>query len=284
MTRANGILAATIVALGATASGACSDRPQLPPEGQILLYVTTDAVLPSPPDDPAAVFGNFDRLSIEIFPPGKTEPCIGCAREFRVDSKLVDEGRASVGYVPEPNVPGTRARIRLYRTRGAEVIAPRVTSTIETVVAFPVVSAEGIVEITVVLDTAKVGAPVGTLDAPGAPRLGKPPRGIVGTWEAQRRRPCAGDAKPGEVCVPGGAYWFGEPRERIAFPNQKHALERLTAVSPFFMDASEVTVGKFQESGLADKSGPGQRLVDKECTYDEGPGAQLDLPVNCIAR
>src|SRR5205085_12010420 len=57
-----------LVGLAVACAGACSDRPQLPPIGQVILYVTTDTLLPGPPGDATAPPGLFDRLSIEIFP------------------------------------------------------------------------------------------------------------------------------------------------------------------------------------------------------------------------
>ena len=275
-----------VLALFAALGDACAlaDRPTLPPEGQIVLYVTTDAVLPAPPSEPNSAPGLFDRLSIEIFPPGETAPCAGCVRQFSIDSRAVDEGRVSMGYLPRPGVSGSRARVRLFRTRGAEIVGARATSTLETVIALPVVGADGITEVTAVLETASLGAPVGTLDAPSPPRPGKPAPGLVGTWEAARRSACTGPTHSGEVCVGGGAFWLGEPVVALPFPDQKHGLEHLVAVSPFYLDTAEVTVKSFREAGLADGIGPGRVRIDAECNYSELEGTRESYPVNCISR
>ena len=115
-------LLALLVAIAAPSACGLADRPELPPEGQVVLYVTTDAVLPAPPSETNGTAGLFDRLSIEIFPPGESTPCAGCARQFSIDSRSVDEGRTSMGYVPRPGTSGTRARVRIYRTLGAEIV------------------------------------------------------------------------------------------------------------------------------------------------------------------
>ena len=57
------------------------------PTGQVLLYVTTDAPM-GPPD------GLFDRLIVEVIPPGEGAPCEGCTRSFAVDDARMAEGRA----------------------------------------------------------------------------------------------------------------------------------------------------------------------------------------------
>src|SRR5262245_48475025 len=94
---------------------ACVDR-DLPPNGQILITVTTDAPLPPPagevlgPDDPLPL---FDRLRIEVFRPGETMPCAECVNEFDVDRDLVRAGRASFGVTPPVGVSGYVARVRL---------------------------------------------------------------------------------------------------------------------------------------------------------------------------
>lgn len=265
-------------------AAACDGRT-LPPTGQVVLYVTTDAVLPPPPGTLAtsAPVPMFDRAVIEIFPPGATTPCVDCAREVSLDTALVDEGRASMGYVPAPRTTGHRARVRLYRTAGAEIVAPRASSTLESVVLLPPVSDEGIVEVTVRLDTDSLGAPRGTLDAPIDPLPGKPPKGLVGSWHSDLRRPCTG-AGEGQVCFPGGAYWVGRPAVAYPSPDQKRAIERLAVVSPFVLDAHEATVKELRDSGVWDESGPGRKAADPSCTFADFPGPQDDLVVDCLSK
>ena len=63
--------------VGALLSSALGCTEDLPPEGQLLLTVVTDAPLPPPTgfgDGPPAL---FDRLRFDIVPPGRSEPCDG---------------------------------------------------------------------------------------------------------------------------------------------------------------------------------------------------------------
>ena len=76
---------------------------KLPPEGQIVLAVDTDAVVPAAPGatpEPAYPGPVFDRLSVDFFAPGEDSPCPDCAREFPVDDRMFAERRVSVGFVP----------------------------------------------------------------------------------------------------------------------------------------------------------------------------------------
>ena len=65
-----------LAALFVLAASGCS--AELPPLGQTLLYIDTDAPLPPAPgeslgeDDPPAL---FDRVRLDVYPPGATEPC-----------------------------------------------------------------------------------------------------------------------------------------------------------------------------------------------------------------
>ncbi|PKN45680.1 MAG: hypothetical protein CVU63_08560 [Deltaproteobacteria bacterium HGW-Deltaproteobacteria-20] len=104
----------------------------LPPEGQVVLHVATDAPLPLalgqvPPDSHVAL---FDRLSFEVFPPGSSEPCDACFRAFEVDEAMFRASRASVGIVSA--AAGVRVRVRLFRGN-LDAPSPRDTSTIESV-------------------------------------------------------------------------------------------------------------------------------------------------------
>lgn len=273
------------------ACGGLTDREVLPPEGQLLVYVDTDAWLPkgpgeatSPDDRPAL----FQRLRVELFPPGQSETCTGCSRDFGIDRGVVKRGQASIGFLPRVGVSGYRARVRLYRVGGAgeTLVDARPPSTIESVVALPSTATEGIREVTVVLRTDTVGQPQGTLDAPIAAQEGRPTKSIVGTWREDIRRDCSRPAGDGEVCVRGGALWMGDPSFYDPLP------ERLVALSPFFIDLTEVTVGAFRKSKLAtldiDAAKADPYLYSSQtnlyCRYTNTPGQFEDAAVNCVSK
>lgn len=255
----------------------------LPPRGEVVLYVATDAPLPVPVDDPTYVIpapALFDRLRIEVFPPGATTPCVGCTRELAIDARIVAQGKASVGLLPKPEVSGYRARVRLFRSLGRE---PRPASTIEQVVTLPIVHADGIVEATVLLKTDDVARPKGTLDAPIDPTPGPAPMNLPGTWPGAIRKACDG-AVEGAICVPGGAFWMGNPNVDYVGPEADGALERLVTLSPFFLDEHEVTVADmraFKPVALDDPHRPGPGGWET-CTYTDAAGPNEKLPINCV--
>jgi formylglycine-generating enzyme required for sulfatase activity len=149
------------------------------------------------------------------------------------------------------------------------------------VVALPVVGADGIVEATVFLATDTVGQPTGTLDAPAATTPGPPESSQVGTWLGAQRVPCAGTQQPGEVCVPGGGFWMGDPH----LSSTDETVPRLVVVSSFYLDEHEVTAGEFRAAGLtpvAEWSGSskGSTLLDW-CTFAPTSGERDNLPMTC---
>ncbi len=283
-----------IVAASATAGLSCGvfDHDPLPPEGQVVLGITTDAWLPRGAGEayePVPKNALFERLRIELFAPGETTPCTECFRDFGIDHRTINEGRASIGFVPRPGVSGYRARVRLYHSGASESAAePRESSSIVTVVSLPAVGADGIVEVHVTLRTDDLSKPRGTLEAPVEPESGPAPLGLAGTWHNDVVRDCAEPARPGEACVPGGAFWSGDPGFAVPF-------ERLVAVSPFYIDKHEATCGEVRASGLAFldvmalKADPYLYSADPAkqihyCTYTQNPTDKEDLPVNCVTR
>jgi formylglycine-generating enzyme len=268
--------------------GGCGAPDPLPPRGQVLLYVDTDTVVPAdpagPPPDELAPEPLFDRVAIEVFGPGGTEPCAGdCRREFMLDAGQLARLEVSLGVIPEAESGGYRARIRIYRASAVGAAGPRPSGTLETTVALPPIGEDGLVEAHVVLRTDDVGAPVGSLDAPIAVTPGAPESSLVGSWPGAKREDCRGTAEPGEVCVPGGAYWMGET-ELVGgtFDGDR---ERLVVLSPFYLDATEVTVAAGRDSGVGatEWSGLLAGHDDRDwCTFTATPGPRDALPLNCV--
>ncbi len=275
---------------GALLLTSCGNR-QTAPEGQLLLYLNTDAPLPAAPGgtlgtgDPVAL---FDRVRIDVIRPGESTPCEGCTHEFDLDRELVGQGRASAGITTPVGAGGYVARVRLFRASFVELGEPRPDATLETVVALPAVEPEGVHAITVMLHTDDVAHPVGTIAAPVSPLEGPATPGVAGTWPSARRVPCAGAAQPGEVCVPGGAYWMGDPVMRLTRIPGDPIVLRIAVVSPFYLDAAEVTVAAFRGSGLATKSDPLVGTNDgaqtaARCTFSVDIANHEGFPLTCIS-
>jgi formylglycine-generating enzyme len=263
--------------------GAFGDRV-LPPEGQVLLTVDTDAVVPlaaGEPGDETLPGPIFDRLSIAMFAPGEQTPCAGCSREFGIDRRAFVERRVSVGLLPRPGVSGYRARLVLYRAFRSPLAGPRPASSIVYVVALPVTSAEGIASAHVLMRTEDLATPRGTLEAPLAVESGDPPASVVDTWAREQRTGCVEAPRDGEVCVPGGAFWMGDLAASVP-------AEQLVALSPFYLDATEVTVARMRASPLTPaalrETDVKEHAQNPYCTFTEKAGAGEDLPLTCVRR
>ncbi|MDB4937029.1 MAG: serine/threonine kinase [Labilithrix sp.] len=266
------------LALAATAPGCAREAPA---EGQLLVFVTTDA--PVGPNGPAPL---FDRMRVELFLPGQHDPCAGCAREFALDDDRMTRGEASFGFFPRPRTPGHRARVRIFRSGGTTSGEPRRASTLESVVILPEVAEEGVVEITVTLHLADLARPRGSLDAPVDAEPGRPAPGIVGSFAGARRVPCASEPHDDEACIPGGTFWMGDPKLDVLDAREADGTsERLVVLSPFFLDRTEVSVAAMRAARVA-------RVVDDpveanaarpECLYTADPGKDDARPVNCLS-
>jgi formylglycine-generating enzyme required for sulfatase activity len=282
--RARTLFFVSTLAAAAAFAPACASR-SLPPTGQVILFVDTDTVVPlDPTEAPDETIPGplFDRLRIELYAPGDSTPCQDCTREFSVDRKMFLDRKVSTGLVPKPGVSGYRARVLLYRGFGEQSTGPRPTSTLESVVSLPVIQAEGLVNANVFLATDNLTKPQGTLDAPVAAVTGDPPLSKVDSWQRDRRKTCAGaPASDHEVCIPGGAYWIGDLTASIP-------AEQIVAISPFFLDTTEVTVAAARTSPLLQAAlGAGDIkyvTADPNCTFSTQPSTRETTPLTCVRR
>ena len=273
---------------------------ELGPRGQVLLYLDTDAPVPPGPGavpDPSRGPALFDTVLVEVFEPGDDQPCAGCSRMFAIHEPLLRQRRASLGLPQKAGVAGYRVRVRLFSSSATLTGAvaeyaldgspPQ--SVIEVTAELPVVAEEGIVERSLLLPVDAVGLPVGSLDSPVQTTAGAVGESLVGTWPGAARVPCAGQPAAGQVCIPGGAYWMGNPFASGAGVGVAATNRRLVVLSPFFMDATEVTVGRFRTTagstpGFGYYSGDdkGDTATDY-CTYTAQPQGNEDKPMACLS-
>ena len=157
-------------------------------------------------------------------------------------------------------------------------------STIDYSVAVPPIAEGTVADATVALATGDVGVPVGA-DTPLALVPGKPGPSHVGTWPGAERVDCAAPPPDGEVCVPGGAYWMGDP-SATGWTSVLTGAQRLVVLSPFTIDSTEVTIATLRAAGLAaDASWSGSMGTASldYCTFSTTQGGPTDgLPVTCI--
>lgn len=265
--RVSAVAVAVAIALGL----GCGD---LPPEGQIVLAIDTDAIVPRAPGEPVDPLGQaplFDRLRIEVYPDGAAEPCTECTREFGVDRKSFLEHHVSFGIVAPPGRTSI-VRLRLFRSVGSEVVEPRPRSTLDAWLRMPAVKADVVNGVSYTLLTETVGAPQGSLAAPMDASTAPLGASKVDSFAKAQRLPCPTTVADGEACVPGGAAFLGGVEGNP---------ERLVAVSPFAIDRTEVTGGALRASGLFVKSDPFGPSSNTLCNFAPENDA---LPVVCITR
>ncbi len=248
-----------------------SEVDTLPPLGQILLFVDTAAPLPAAPGDapdPSRPPALFDRLRVEVGRAGRfgLEPAL-TEREFVVHRGLFAGGPPSIGVAPPPGETGYAARLRLYRSADEvdEVAAP--ASSIDETMTLPAVGAEGITRLLVTLevdDTGRAGVAAKPVRVDEAPVTS-----AVGSWPSAERRPCPEPPGADEACVPGGAFWMGDPQLLHDPDVQDAEREHLVVVSPFFIDTHETTVGELRAK-LAELESAAVPLPPRWSGSDEG--------------
>lgn len=275
---------AALFALGASSAvsiGAC-DR-ELPPTGQVIVYVDTDAIVrePAAVDDPALLSPIVDRARFEVLRGGSPLP--NSTRDLAVDASLFRERRVSFGVVPPPGATDVSVRIRLFRGDRVLTSEPEAGVTLDATVVLPPVAEEGIIDLGVVLLTDDIGIrKEGVVPARGVPSSSR-----VGTWRGGRRVDCSEGARPGEACVPGAAFFMGSPQLRGRNPIVDISQERLVWVSPFFLDTTEVSVEAFRRQwpSLQGKvAEPTLRTADSYCTWTATPEGEGERrPLNCVS-
>jgi formylglycine-generating enzyme len=222
-------------------------------------------------------------MRIEVFLPGQSQACDGCTRDFDIDRTLVDTGQASIGIVPAVGVDGYTARVRMFRGAVTEDGEPDPDSTLDTTVALPAIGGEGITDVTIVLSTDDVAQPQGQ-DTPVTPDPGPPRPGLVGTWPGAQVVACNGIPAANEACIPGGAYWMGNPlvQGQPYYGGDDTRAQRLVTVSPFFTRTTEVTVAEFRAAKLPALPDVNS-AANPMCTYTTTASAKYEpLPVTCI--
>ena len=279
--RARLALAGMTIALAASSSSACVRA--LPPTGQIVLYVDTDAIVRAAPGVPVALTSlspMIDRARFAVLQGGKPLP--NSTRDVPIDAQMLQERRLSFGVVLPPHETDVTVRVRLFRADRVFGAEPDPGVTLESVVALPPVEEEGLTELSIVLHANDFGVPIGPVPpSPGA--LGS---SLVGTVRGGKRVPCTGDAERGAACVPGATFFFGNPQFRGRAPTNDIYAERLVFVSPFFLDVTEVTVGAFRAAWPMLRGKVAEPVVqgpgDAEyCTWSAQPVSEVRA-LNCV--
>jgi formylglycine-generating enzyme required for sulfatase activity len=118
--------------------------------------------------------------------------------------------------------------------------------------------------------------------------------GTLAPWVGDAKVPCTVDARPDEVCVPGGAFILGDllALEDLDLRSQP---ERMRVVEPFLMDRFEMSVGRFREAlGRGFVPAGGMPLANERtaldenaprgmCTFSTDDVGRERHPLNCVS-
>lgn len=260
----------------------CEDRV-LPPRGQLVVHLDTDAPLalePGAARDGATPLPLFDRARVDILRADGSAGCAECVRDFAIDRAMLEQRRISFGITADVQQP-LSMRVRLFRGTRERGGVPQPDATIDRVFALPAIGTEGIVAATAFLSLADVGK--GPNEEPLALATGAP--GAVRVHPAVVRRACASASEPGEVCIRALAYWMSDPRITPPSASDRAYPERVVALSPFWIDDREVTVASMRASGVVKNGDPTRRSPESSsCTYTDEASNAEDLPVTCASH
>ncbi len=267
--------------------GSACDPDEAPARAQWVVVIGTDASVPQ--------FG--DRLLVEILDSSGEAACDGCRRQLTAAS--ASAWPLSFGIVPKENGDSLWIRATLYRTdhTGNDGL-PQGLTHIEALGQLP--QTDSLLQVGLELRMDCFGVPTDF----GAATSCDPATGtsapiavlreigsaveMVATdsWPAAQPVDCSGALPDGMVCVPGGVFLLGGLMS-LAFSNSTEP-EHLTKLSPYALDANELTVGELRQlvlDGTIDSlplsQDPDPKAKNGACTYDGGNDA---LPVNCINR
>jgi sulfatase modifying factor 1 len=264
----------------AAALGACEQTPP-PRRAQVLVVIDTDAPLSldvAEPYTPMTAAPLFDRLRIEVLDGAGELACAACVSDFSVDRSMLANGGLSFGVLPK--TAALYARARLFRGLRATGGTPIPGATIDRIVTLPSPKEGELITVTIplLLDTLGVAS---SIEAPEAPVLGR--NGSFRINDAVVPRTCETPGKEGQVCVPGGAYWMSDPLNGVEVSGAD-APERIAIVSPFWLDAYELTVGAFRQASanlIAEVTvGDGSA---EDCSFTTSPGPNEERPVTCVS-
>jgi formylglycine-generating enzyme required for sulfatase activity len=276
--------AAWVVAIAA-ASACTPQSSTLPPAGQLLVYLDTDAIVPTGnalPYGPLDPYPLFDHVRFDVSVNGV--PCNDCTRDFQVDAVAINQGQLSFAVLAATG-SGALLRARLFRFGDTVGTEPRPETTIDATFAIEAIPPDGILERAIFLGTEDVGTAQGQ-PKPLTMAMGRPAKFHARTWAPGARVDCPASPQPGEVCIPGGAFWMGSPLEARRLPGS--GSQRLVVLSPYYLDAHEVTVAEFRaefrKTGLPVTPWTGRLGTDTNdfCRFTLMPGDFETYPVNCV--
>ena len=280
-----------------------------PPRAQLVVYIDTTAPLPSQlaEDSSLSADAAIDSVRIDVLSE------LGTPLEtFEVAAPDARDWPISFGAVAADGASELRLRLRGFQARharrvdgaGDAPLEPLREVTIDRLVTLelPENAFQGAL---VMLEGDCLGRPARFGSAPltcqDAAHLAEDPRqGVAlidatqrpatraGTWLDAHEVPCRGAAHPGAICIPGGLSVLGDvvADDPVEDGRARTAPLRPVVLSPFWMDATEFTVGDYRAyaPGLKLAAPPVQAKPNGPlCTFaGDADATHDDLPLNCV--
>jgi formylglycine-generating enzyme required for sulfatase activity len=283
---------------------ACSAET-LEPRPQSLVYVDTNALLlgsvTRAPELPGAVAIDtlrIDRLDEHGEPLETRELLVAEPRDWPVSFGVV-------------STEAQHFRLRAFRADNAHAsesgpLLPVANLVLDRLVEIP--PSNDFARLRVVLDAACFNAPA-SFERPwsscvdgrhvaasvrsGVERVTFVPSSLVDSSELGQTTPCAGSAPPGSVCVPGGASVLGDEASALLElgPGESPSPPHVILLEPFFLDVTELTVGRYREIArsrqLVERTPLPTNPSDRDgayCTFAGPNNPRNDgLPLNCVS-
>ena len=238
-------------------------------------------------------------MLLEILDDAGNLACSGCRRETSAaDATALP---LSFGVESPADHIQLHVRIRLYRhSRVGSDGLPAGTALLDTLARLPPASSDIRISIPLLMDCFGVPSdPVQHLACDAQTRTAGPeplaadgPPSVTASWPAAQAVDCAGAPPDGMLCQQAGLILMGSADTPYSEADYDPLPERLVRVSPFALDAAELTVGKVRallQAGTLDAAhaptprATDLRQADGECTYLDMTDPTNDaLPVNCL--
>ncbi|MBL9023060.1 MAG: SUMF1/EgtB/PvdO family nonheme iron enzyme [Myxococcales bacterium] len=252
------------------------------PRAQWMVHVGTDAPVPG--------FG--DRIRIDVLGEDGA-PCEECTRTF--DLRGGAALPVSFGVVPRDS-GATYVRARLFRAEATDAVGEPLEPILDVLGRLPD-AGDGIEDVQVVLGMSCFGAPASPAALTACdPSTGERERSVLfeagapsglplaGSWLGGDKD-CASDTPDGMVCVQGGAFLLGS-RTYVPFGSDFDPVpEQLVQLSPFFLDADEMTVATYRALVAGGLEAPEEASDQKpHCSYTAAPGPNETASVSCVSH
>lgn len=119
------------------------------------------------------------------------------------------------------------------------------------------------------------------------------PASVVNSTALARPIPCTSEAPPGTACIPGGAAVLGDEDAALLAlgPGERPSPPHVISLAPFFLDLTELTVGRYRQllqgSKLTRRAPLTPDPADRDAAYctflGAGSARNDDLPLNCVS-